>query len=156
MSTGLTDQAVLRLKSATRDLVKLCGGVVRAGEVTSRSKSEVSRWQSVTEADVIDILAALALEADCGVPLVTTVMAEISGRRLTDGASARPAKNVMASVVAVQRDNADLMTEVFAAFEDGDMTPAEAELVDRRAAAKENSLRDLRAGLAALRAARKG
>lgn len=153
MSARLSEQAILRIKSATRDLVRLCGGVVRAGEITNRSKSEVSRWQSVSEGDVIDILAALALEADVNTPLVTTVMAELNGRRLTDEVSAASAQSIMSSVAEVQRRAADLMTEVAVAFEDGTMTPAEAEIVDRTAAAKEDALRTLRSGLATVRAA---
>lgn len=71
-----------RLKAATRDLVKVCGGVVRAGEISGYSKTEVGRWQSATDTDVIPIPAALALEADSGRAFVSSVMAELNGRRL--------------------------------------------------------------------------
>ena len=64
MSSAVSDHFLYRLKAATRDLVKLVGGVVRAGEITSHSKTTVSRWQSVTDPDVIDLCAAIALEVE--------------------------------------------------------------------------------------------
>ena len=153
MSHRLSEQAIHRIKSATRDLVKLCGGVVRSGEITHRSKTEVSRWQSVGDPDVIDLFAALALEADCDVPVVTTVMAELNGRRLTDEVSAQSAKSLLERHAEVMRRSAELSIQVAVALEDNTMTPAEAELVDRAASEQEEALRGLRAGLSAIKSA---
>lgn len=148
----LNEQWFHSVKSATRDLVKLCGGVQRAGEVTSRSKSEVSRWQSSGDSDIIDIAAALALEADCGVPMVTTVMAEVNGRRLTDEFSAQSAASILERHAQVLRSAAETATLVAQAMADHTVTPAEAERIDRAAAEQETSLRTLRAGLACIKA----
>ncbi|GGF56542.1 hypothetical protein GCM10007301_15250 [Azorhizobium oxalatiphilum] len=140
-----------RLKSATRDLIKVCGGVIRAGEIAHRSKSEVSRWQSVTDSDVIDLAAAIALEADCGMPLVTTVMAELNGRRLTDEVAAQSASSLLDRHADVLRKSAETATLMARALEDMTITPAEAELLDRAASEQEAALRNFRAGLAAVR-----
>ncbi len=84
MSHPIPDAWFHRVKSATRDLVKLCGGVERAGEITHMSKSEVSRWQAGGPEVIIPITAALALEAECGVACVTSAMAGLTGRRLSE------------------------------------------------------------------------
>ncbi|MFG1414027.1 hypothetical protein V5G24_23280 [Xanthobacter sp. VTT E-85241] len=149
----LNEQWFHRIKAATRDLVKICGGVVRAGEVANRSKTEVSRWQSAGDSDVIDLAAALALEADCGVPVVTTVMAEVNGRRLTDEVAAQSAASLLDRHSEVLRRSAETCVLVAQALADHTVTPAEAELIDRSLAEQEVSLRHMRAGLASVKGA---
>lgn len=152
MSEIANSQWFHQIKGATRDLVKLCGGVVRAGEVASRSKSEVSRWQTVTDTAVIDLPSVLALEADCGVPMVTTVMAEFNGRRLTDERSIKGTASIWQSYAELNQASADLSTHMAAAVEDHTITPAEAEILDRVASGKEEKLRNLRHRLAVVKA----
>lgn len=152
MTRPISDVWFHQIKSATRDLVKLCGGVIRAGELANTSKTEVSRWQTATAPDLIDLAAALALEAECGLPLVTTVMAELNGRRLTDEASAQSASSLLDRHAEVLRKSAETATLMARALEDMTITPAEAEQLDRAAAEQETSLRSFRAGLAAVKA----
>lgn len=147
-----SDQFILRVKAVTRDLVKFCGGVVRAGELTGRSKSEVSRWQHVENSDIIDLPATLALERECGVPLVTTVMAEMHGRRLTDEVSSRSAASINAHHSDLLRAQGELSIHMASALEDGTVTPAEAELLDRASSALEEQVRAFRGGLATIKA----
>lgn len=149
MTRPINDAWFFRVKAATRDLVARCGGVVRAGEIAHVSKTEISRWQSVGDEGIVTIPAVLALEADCGVPLVTSVMADLQGRRLSD------ATTDGAGAACLYRDHADLMrrsAEVTAAMAealaDGSVTPAEAERVDSAARDLDASLDRLRQGLA--------
>lgn len=81
MSNPIPDSWFHRMKAATRDLVKACGGIVRAGEIALISKSEMSRMQSATDPALIGIAQVLALEADCGLPFVTTVVQRIESVR---------------------------------------------------------------------------
>lgn len=151
----ISDAWFHRVKSATRDLIKLSGGVVRAGEIASVSKTEVSRWQTATDPDVISLPAALALEAECGVPLVTTVMAELNGRRLSDpevDTAARGATNIMAQHAEFLRCSAEVSASTAAAVVDQQVTPAEAEIIDRKLAELERVIADKRQGLAGLKA----
>lgn len=148
----VSDQFLMRVKAATRDLVKYCGGVIRAGDITCHSKTEVSRWQVVDHAAVIDLPAAMALEAECGMPLITAVMAEAHGRRLTDEAAAASAASINARHSELLRAQGELSIHMASALEDGTITPAEAELLDRAAAEQEEKLRRFRSGLAAVRA----
>ena len=153
MARPISDTWFQRIKAATRDLVKACGGVERSAEIAHVSKSEVSRWQVVTDESVLPIPAAVALENECGLPFVTTVMAELNGRRLTDGAEGGgSAASVAARHAEVIRAAAELMANGVQALADGTLTPAEAEIFDRTAAEVQRALAPLRLDLAAAKA----
>jgi len=153
----VSDEWFHRIKSATRDLVRKCGGVVRAGEVAHASKSEVSRWQSAADGDLIDICAVLALEAECGLPLVTTVMADLNGRRLAEPQEGEgDAVSVATQHAAAMRAAAELMAQGAKAFADGKLTPAEAELMNRAAAETLQAILTLQGQLAGVKAAAAG
>lgn len=152
MSRPISDAWFHRIKSATRDIVKACGGVVRAGEIASTSKTEVSRWQSATDPDVISLTATLALEADCGLPLITAVMADLNGRSLSDpDAEFANAQNFVQSQADTLRASANMMVESAKALADGKITPSEAEVLDRHAADIERNIAPMRRDLAVLK-----
>lgn len=154
MSRPISDAWFFRIKAATRDLVSLCGGVVRAGEIGHCSKTEMSRYQVATDESIIPIPVALALEAHCEMPLVTTVLADLHGRRLTspDEASATAA-SVFARHADTVRAAAEMIAMGAAAQADGKLTPAELELLDRAVSALEKTIAPYRQDLAALRGA---
>lgn len=141
-----------RVKSATRDLVRLCGGVVRAGEVAGVSKSEVSRWQSAADNDVISLPAALALEAECGMPLVTSAMAEVQGRRVSDPREAEVTGCLIGAYTGVLSGNAELQQAMAHALADGTVTPAEADVIGRNIGGLEGALVQLKQALAGVKA----
>ncbi|MCX5518472.1 hypothetical protein OSH10_08490 [Kaistia defluvii] len=149
MSRPISDAWFNRVKSATRDLVQACGGVVRAGEISHNSKSEVSRWQTATDEAIIPLPSVLVLEADCGLPLVTTVMADLGGRRL-EGPSeqAGSATAVLGHYAETMRAASELMASTAAALADGKITGAELEILDRNAGALERAAAGLRFGIA--------
>lgn len=150
----ISDAWFHRIKAATRDLVRLCGGVVRAGEVAHTSKSEVSRWQTAQDPDIIPIASALALQAECGVPLITTVMADLEGRRLSDpetdsaGASTSSIRTHHAEFL---RASADVSVATASALADGEVSPAEAEIIDRELAEMERTISAKRQAIAGLK-----
>lgn len=147
MSRPISDAWFHRVKAATRDLVKACGGVERAGSVAMVSKSEVSRWQSAADADVISLPAVLALEADCGLSLITSVMADLNGQHLERGEAGGVAE-IASQQADVMRHAAELMAQGAAALADGKVSPAEAALLDRAAGDLERTLQPLRRSLA--------
>ncbi len=102
MSRAISDAWFFRIKAATRDAIVRAGGVVRAGEITLASKTEASRWQSVTDEAIIPIPAALALEAEIGMPVITEAMADLQGRRLSEGGWRRLPDAVRARLVAAE------------------------------------------------------
>ncbi|WP_026784182.1 hypothetical protein [Pleomorphomonas koreensis] len=149
---AISDVTFLTIKSATRDLVRDCGGVMRAGRIASVSDTTVSRWQTPGNGDVITIMAALALEAECGVPWVTSAMAEANGCRLGDpsGGGAVPA-NLQRLHAEADLAMSETGMEIQRALEDGHVTPGEAEVIDRKAAKSEQKLRAVRQRVAVLK-----
>lgn len=153
MSRAISDAWFFRIKAATRDAIVRSGGVVRAGEITLASKTEASRWQSVTDEAIIPIPAALALEAEIGMPVITEAMADLQGRRLSDDvAAASEATCLIRDNAEVLRQTAELATSMALALADGKITPAEAERIDRSARALDAAVGDMRRNLACVRA----
>ena len=150
---AISDAWFSRIKAATRDLVKACGGLERAGEIARVGKSTVGRWQHIGEEDIIPITAVMALEADCDRPYVTRIMADLNGRGLTDPDASQDAGGCLDTRHnSLMGSFASLTTEYLTAKSDGVVSPAEAEMVDRRAAEMERELTELRATLAGKKA----
>lgn len=153
--TPIPDAWFHRIKAATRDLVKLCGGVERAGDVAGLSKSAISRFESASSSDIISIPAALALEAECGQSLITAAMASLHGCALTTIESdTDAAARAFAGVARVLGAASSLMAESAEAAADGRLTPAEAERLDRRAADIDATIAPLRQTFAAVKGGR--
>lgn len=152
MSRPISDAWFHRVKSATRDLVKLSGGVIRAGEIAGVSKSEVSRWQTATDPDIISLPSALALESECGVPLVTTAMAELNGRKLSDPHAAEVTTCLLGAYTDVAQGLSEYLMAMSTALADGKFTPAEAETVDRTLSGCVQKIASLRHVLAGIKA----
>jgi hypothetical protein len=150
---AISDAWFHRVKAATRDLVKACGGVERAGELANVSKSEVSRWQSAGGEDVISLPAALALEAECGMPFVTAAMADLHGRRLSDPEGGEvSAAAVFARHAETVRAAAEVVAAGAIAQADGKLSPSEAEVLDRAYSELERALASTRRDIAGAKA----
>ena len=150
---SLSDAFHHRLKAAQRDLIFRAGGIERVAGKVGYSKSQVGRWNSPTDPEYMPIVAAVALEADCGVALVTAVMAEAGGRRLTDpDAEKAAAVSLMQAFAENQRQGAELFNAFAVAISDGNFTPTEATTVDRLAAQQEVSLASVRQACASVKA----
>ncbi|MBB3396853.1 hypothetical protein [Rhizobium sp. BK060] len=143
-----------RVKAAQRDLIKLVGGIDRAAEISSVSPSHIGRMNNARDTDLMPLSVVYALECECGIPVVTQAMAELSGRRLTDPESTYNANvNVLTSYSDVMQKAAALMSAGATAMADGLVTPAEAHGMDREAAAIEGALPPFRQALAVIKAA---
>jgi hypothetical protein len=138
-----------RIKAAQRDLIKLCGGLDRCVEISSVSRSHLGRMQNALDAEIMPLAVVIALEADCGQALVTSVMAGINGRRLTDPETEQAASAcVMSTYADYRREDAELGVEVALGMSDGSLTPSEITRADRKAARVQEKLADFRAALA--------
>lgn len=139
-----------RLKAAQRDLIKLCGGIQRAAELTSLSTSQVGRFNNATDAEIMPVPAVLILQEDCGQPVFTAAMANLNGRRLADAdTDAARVGDLLASHSEVVRTFADMMGESSRALADGRVTPAEMTTWDRTLAAMEQAIAQARRSTAA-------
>ena len=93
------------------------------------------------------------LEEHCGVAVVTSVMAELNGRRLADETEAtRQNADVLSAYAEAVRHAGEVMSAGAIALADGKVTPAEALTVDRAVSVLERGLSDLRQTLAHVRA----
>ncbi|SEH51593.1 hypothetical protein SAMN05216228_100236 [Rhizobium tibeticum] len=147
------DAFLFRVKAAQRDLIERCGGIMRVVDKSGYSKSEVGRWNNGAEPDLMSVGAIAVLERDCGQALVTAVLAETNGRRLTDPDETRKAEvNVLTSHAELMRQTAELANAIAIAISDGQVTPSEATTVDRVAGGLERAASDLRASLAVIKA----
>lgn len=144
----ISEATLKAIKSATRDLVEDCGGVVRAGRLASVSDTTVSRWQKPGTGDLIPLMAALALEAECGVPWVTLAMAEANGYRLSDPSASEAKANLQRLHAEADLAMSETGVVLQEALDDGIVTPTEAEIVDRHAAKLERKIREFRQGVA--------
>ncbi len=151
MSRALQDETLIRIKAATRDLVRLCGGLSRAGELLGVSEQTVSRYQLPTHPEVIPLSAVLILEADAGLAPVTRAMAQANGRDLAegDGAARRGRMPDAAAQTTAIRPRRDGIAEAFA---DGRVSPTEAELLDRQVGELEAAVGRMRSDLAKVKA----
>lgn len=119
------DQRALLLKRGTRLLSKACGGDEASGEVVSRSGETVRRWGDTNCPETAPIWAIALLEAECGKPIVTRMLAEMSGHALK-AVSGEPAGACLASAHAeVMLAAAALTQTVVEAKRDGVITPNE-------------------------------
>ena len=147
------DAFLFRVKAAQRDLIERCGGIGRAEAITGFSKSQVGRWNNPNDPDLMPLGAVKALEGDCKYLLVTAVMAEANGCRLTDPEAERRAEATVFSTHAeVMRQAAEVAHSVSLAIADGEVTPAEAAVVDRALSQVERATSEMRAACAIIKA----
>jgi len=147
----LTDTLFYELVAAQRDLIKFVGGIARAAEITSMSKSEAGRWNTV---DLMTMPMVALLEADCRQAPVTAVMARVTGRRLSDpDAQACAGAGLPSNYADTARKAAELMARGALALADGRVTVAEAVDMDRAASDLIAAAGELRRAAAGVRAA---
>ncbi len=148
----MDDAFLYRIKAAQRDLINRCGGIMRVVDLTGFSKSEVGRWNNAGDPDQMPLGPIVVLEKDCGYALVTGVLADANGRRLTDPEEDRRAgMSLMSALAEVQRQIGELVTAAGAAIADGFVTPTEGASIDRPAAKAEQAISDLRAAVAVIK-----
>ncbi|MGJ8570451.1 MAG: hypothetical protein ACSHXI_07110 [Hoeflea sp.] len=142
-----------RIKAAQRDLINLSGGIERSAEITSISKSHVGRWNNAQDTDLMPLNAVLMLEEHCGVAVVTSVMAELNGRRVTGEAEGVGVSvDVLSACAETVRHAGEVMSAGAIALADGRVTAAESMNIDRAVSLLERECSALRKTLASVRA----
>jgi hypothetical protein len=119
------DEWFFRIKTATRALVKLIGTHEDAGAIAGVAKSQMHRWASPTDADIISLTAAMKLEAECGVACVTEVMAARLGSHLvrSDGSAAPGC--MMTAFAGIADEFGEVAGRVAEALQDSSISPNE-------------------------------
>jgi hypothetical protein len=142
-----------RVKAAQRDLIKIVGGIDRAAEISSVSTSHIGRMNNARDTDLMPLSVVYALETECGMPVVTQAMAELSGRRLTDPEGEQKASvNFVSAFSEVMQKTGTLAASGGAAMTDLFVSHTEANGMDRVAADLERATSKLRQALAGVQA----
>lgn len=150
---SVSDAWFHRIKAAQRDLIRVGGGIERAAEICSISKTQMGRFNNAADPDLMPLQVVAALEAESGRPFVTAAMAAEQGRRLTDPQEDRAADvSVMAGYAELMRQNAEVVNALAVAVSDGMVTPVEAQTVDRALASMQNATQTLRESMAVIKA----
>lgn len=154
MPATISDNAHNRLKAAQKDLVSRCGGIERAANIAGYSPSQMHRFSDTKAApDLMPLHVALILEAECGVPYVTSAMAEINGHKLAapeaNGAETiNVEREVFQCNTEVMRQFGTLIAAVAEGLADGKLTPAELDRIARQTAPLRELLAKLELALA--------
>lgn len=128
------DEWFFRIKAATRDLREACGDTGRAADIAGVSRSLMGRYCSTTDPDLISLSAAAKLEAECGIPAVSQVLAERSGFRLVRMSDGAQAGCLLRAHLNLADELGDVSKRIREASEDGEITPAEAASIDEHLA----------------------
>ncbi|MEM9734262.1 MAG: phage regulatory CII family protein [Pseudomonadota bacterium] len=144
--SGLRPTARNRITAATRELVKMAGGLEAAASVCSYGKSTVQRWASHDHGDLIPICAAMLLEEFTGQPVVTRAMAAVHDLTLCPTGEV---PSFATSFAAVSGAVSDLTAKAAHAMADGVICPTESRALARQVNAARGALDDLENSLAA-------
>lgn len=117
------DEWFFRIKTATRALVKMIGTHEAAGLIAGVAKSQMHRWADPSHADLITLSAAMKLEAECGLPCITEVMAAQCGNHLVRSDGSTPPKCMVTAFGKLSDEFADVAARVGEAIEDGNISP---------------------------------
>lgn len=122
-----------RLKAAAADLIVRVGGQKRAGEIVGVSQQMMSNVAQRDSGAMLTIAGKLALERECGTPLLTQVEADLLGYRL-EPIGPRPVSAVgtpFSAHAAVMLEVADLARTFANSVADGVYSRADALICDK-------------------------
>lgn len=130
----MRDAVFLRLKAGAADLVDLCGGQKRAGEIIGVSQQQISKLVEREGNAMFSIRSKLMLEQECGSPVMTRVCAELLGYRLErDDAPAGPApSNPYVAIADISTEYSEAVQEFALRTADGVFSKADGAALDRR------------------------
>ncbi len=128
----MKDAQFLRLKAGATDLVDMCGGQKRSGEIVDVSQQRVSKIVQRGDDAMFSLRATLALELECGEPVLTRVMAELQGFRLErEGPPPTSEGCIHGAHAAIMIEIADFCRAFGEAWRDRDYSRTDAAHVDR-------------------------
>lgn len=125
------DPRALLLKRGLRLLAKACGGNEAAAAIVDRSGETVRRWGDPELPETIPLHLAVLLEAECGKPILTRIMAELSGHGLSPLGGAPDGGCLVSAHAEAMMASAELTQTVVAAKRDGVITPNENAAITR-------------------------
>lgn len=150
----MNDAWFYQIKAAQRDLIKMAGGLDRAVELTSFARSVVGRWNNPGDPDLMPLQAVRTLEKETDQPLITTIMAHETGRKILEPKG--PVTDAAALDQLVRQalmQVSELATEATIASTDGFLTHSEATTVGNPASRLRDTVRQIEQLVGAVKAA---
>lgn len=142
-----------QIKAAQRDLITMAGGIERAATLTGYSKSVAGRWNSPADPEHMPLTAVRRLEQETGQPLITTIMAHETGRRVTEPEGpATDARTLDELMRGLTIDVMEAGGETARSTADGHVTPAEQRVIRHPVARARDKLRQIEALLGTIEA----
>ena len=121
----LSRQDWLGLCTASRGLVSACGGVEAAAAACRVGKSQLGRYQSPHDQEMLPIDVVAALERATGLWPVTTALARLSGHALVQLHAEPGAPELLLRLGDLMRRTGEACAEGAAAMADGQLTEQE-------------------------------
>ncbi|QEL26132.1 hypothetical protein FQV39_28635 [Bosea sp. F3-2] len=153
---ALPDGLLPLLKTASRALVNACAapgqtGPQRVEALTGYSLGQISKWQSESAPDLIPIHIVAVLEAATGKPIVTRMLASLTGHGVAPiSDEIGSAGDLMLDVVRITGSHARFTTAAAEALEDQKLTPGEVKALLKSAMAHVDQMTALIGRLAPL------
>lgn len=117
------DEWFFRIKTGTRALVKMIGTHEDAGAIAGVSKTQMHRWAHPQDSDLITLTAAMKLEAECGMPCISEVMAAQLGNHLVRSDGSAPPSCLVTAFGKLSDEFADVAGRVGEAIQEGSISP---------------------------------
>nr|WP_156410363.1 phage regulatory CII family protein [Bosea sp. Root381] len=105
--------------------MKMIGTHEDAGAIAGVSKTQMHRWAHPQDSDLITLTAAMKLEAECGMPCVSEVMAAQSGFRLVSAEGKAPPNCMVTAFAGIADEFGEVSGRVADAIQDGLVSPNE-------------------------------
>lgn len=150
----MTDAFHTQIKAAQRDLIGAAGGIARVARLTDYGTSTVGRWNSPADQEHMPLKVVRLLERDTDQPLVTTILAHETGRKVLEpNGPATDAATLDAMVRRLVVDVMELAGSAAVATADKHVSPAESTTMHSPASRACDTLRQIEQLLATVKAA---
>lgn len=129
--TALPEGLMTLLKTGARALVNACAapgqtGPQRVEAMTGYSLGQISKWQSENAPDLMPLHVAAILEAASGKPIMTRMLASLTGHQLAVVAEGGGgAVDLMTEIVRITGSHARFQATAADALDDQKLTPRE-------------------------------
>lgn len=142
-----------QIKAAQRDLIRAAGSIDRVVRLTSYGKSTVGRWNNPADPEHMPLTVVRMLESDTDQPLITTILAHETGRKLSEP-DGQVTDAVALDALARQAlvDVVDMVGSITGATSDGHVTPAEGTVISTPASRLADTVRRIQQLVGAVKA----
>lgn len=114
------------IKKATRDLIRLNGGIEAVAEDTNYSKSYIGNINNHNDPTFIPVNMILNLERDSDDPVITRMLARKQGYVLIPAQSKMSSSQAAILTARLGKETSDVFAEIAKSIADGAIDPTEA------------------------------